>query len=434
MSEPAPESPPESPYQGQAEPDKLTSSQSLESPSDAGEAQVGGERVLDEGPQAAEQSFAGVPFGDPPVAVDAPLLEASSLVEDEQPSTIVLSGSLVRALRATQALVRGVGRFFAGLPWGALAGLILVLVLVWQINALRKSLNAAAEKQGREAEQSQGRSRIAQADEDEAIQKLHLRPGGKLPRYRTRHRVGMVAEEAELEKLAKARARIKVGVVPGYEPPAPGSPLGFQLGRPGETRGIRPVEFRDIVGVLSLLDDVKQPLDDKQRDKVAEIARAYFETGKSSINATAKVFLVLNDEQRRDVMRPRTGIDFNLPAVPPGKSPLVEYLATVLEKQAGSMPADPQVSSETTSVCTDRFTVLRGLGYLATQNALTPEQARSGLDFVNELRTVFSKQNELDTRLNKVFTKEQQIALSQKVIPRNEDATAWLVCRYLERK
>jgi hypothetical protein len=295
---------------------------------------------------------------------------------------------------------------------GSVLGLGLAVLLALQIYGLKNALISAAEKQVRDEERSQGRSRIAQPQGGDGSRKPGMRPRGGV----------------------HSLAGIDVGSASGRQPPAPGAPIGFQLGRPGQSRGIRPVEFRDIVGVMSLLEDVKQPLDNKQREKVAEIARQYFETSKSSISATAKVFLVLTDEQRRDVMRPRTGIDFNLPPVPPGKSPLVEYLASVLEKQAGSTPAEPQTATETTSVCTDRFTVLRGLGYLATQKALSPEQARSGLEFVYELRAVFAKQADLDVRLNKVFTQEQQLLLSQKVIPRNEDATAWLVCRYLERK
>ena len=173
--------------------------------------------------------------------------------------------------------------------------------------------------------------------------------------------------------------------------------------------------------------------DAEQRAKIAKIAADYFQASRKSSELTASVFLVLTEEQRRELMTPRATSDLNLGPGGPGKNPVLEYLAPLLEKKAGKAAAVPQSTRATYMIPTERFTVLNGLVYLVKKGSLDAAQAKSALDFVNEMRKVIARQTELEEQLSKVFRTEQMSLLASKVIPKDEAAVAWLVGKYLEK-
>lgn len=193
--------------------------------------------------------------------------------------------------------------------------------------------------------------------------------------------------------------------------------------------GLRPLDIEEFAAALTLLETAGQPLSADQRSQALTYAQVYAESVARSSEGFRKIFSAITREQREEMFKARP------PSGPLATADsMLEELVTQLEKKAGSQAAAANESPP--GRLPPPHVILSGLKGLVEAGSLSAEQARTALDELKSIREDVRKQLDAEAKLAALFTQQQRDALLPRStsLPVGQQATAWLLVKYLQGK
>lgn len=161
--------------------------------------------------------------------------------------------------------------------------------------------------------------------------------------------------------------------------------------------------------------DAKTPLSSDQKTQIAKIASDLYDATSKMQDDLTNIIAVLNNTQRNDFFKPHKQPG-NPPTPPsgssPGSDPRIARAIQVLTGKAGStaMPIpSPSAGAPFGPPTLHRSLVADGIVALesSSTDALTPAQARTALDALQDVQTQVGRLVNDETALNKVLTSDQ---------------------------